>query len=285
MTKNIKYWAEKIIDLSIEEDLSDKSDITSDYIIDKNCNIDFTINAREELIICGIDFIEIIFEKISKKYQYNNIDFIKYVQDGDKIQKNQKIISGNGDAKLIFSSERIILNLLQNLSSVATKSYRFFQKIKDSKIKILDTRKTIPAFRYLHKYAVKIGGCDNHRFSLFDAILIKDNHIAAAGSINQALENICSQNLNIPIEIECDNLDQVKTAIKYNIDIIMLDNMSIDNIKKAKEIIDKKAKIEVSGGIGFDKIDDLLNLDIDYISVGQLTNSIDIVDIGLDINF
>lgn len=277
------YWAEKIIDLAIEEDLSDQSDITSDYTVNKAENINFNITSREDLILCGINFVDIIFSKIAKRYENNNIDFKKYFLDGDQIKSNEVIISGSGNARLIFASERIILNLIQHLSSIATKSYKFSAKIKNNKTKILDTRKTIPAFRHLQKYAVKTGGGHNHRFSLFDAILIKDNHIAAAGGIQKALQNICSQNLNIPIEIECDNLDQVKEAIKYDIDIIMLDNMNIDHMKEAKRIIGNKAKIEISGGVNFDKIDALSDLEIDYISIGELTNSIDIVDIGLDI--
>jgi len=277
------YWAEKIIDLAIEEDLSDHSDITSDYTVNKAENINFNITSREDLILCGINFVDIIFSKIAKRYKNNNIDFKKYFSDGDQIKSNEVIISGSGNARLIFASERIILNLIQHLSSIATKSYKFSSKIKNNKTKILDTRKTIPAFRHLQKYAVKTGGGHNHRFSLFDAILIKDNHIAAAGGIQKALQNICSQNLNIPIEIECDNLDQVKEAIKYDIDIIMLDNMNISQMKEAKRIIGNKAKIEISGGVNFDKIDALSDLEIDYISIGELTNSIDIVDIGLDI--
>jgi nicotinate-nucleotide pyrophosphorylase (carboxylating) len=277
------YWAEKIIDLAIEEDLSDQSDITSDYTVNEAENINFNVTSREDLILCGIDFIDIIFNKIAKRYKHNNINFTKYFSDGDQIKSNEIIISGNANARLIFASERIILNLIQHLSSIATKSHKFSTQIKNNKTKILDTRKTIPAFRHLQKYAVKIGGGQNHRLSLFDAILIKDNHIAAAGGVQKALDNICSQNLNIPIEIECDNIDQVKEAIKYNIDIIMLDNMNIEEMQQAKNIIGNKAKIEISGGVNFDKLKILSDLEIDYISIGELTNSIDIVDIGLDI--
>lgn len=277
------YWAEKIIDLAIEEDLSDQSDITSNYTVNKTENINFNITAREDLILCGINFVDIIFSKITKRYKNNNIDFTKYFLDGDQIKSNEVIISGSGNARLIFASERIILNLIQHLSSIATKSHKFSTKIQNNKTKILDTRKTIPALRHLQKYAVKIGGGQNHRFSLFDAILVKDNHIAAAGGVQKALQNIYSQNLNMPIEIECDNLDQVKEAIKYDIDIIMLDNMNIAQMKEAKKIIGNKAKIEISGEVSFDKIDALSDLEIDYISIGELTNSIEIVDIGLDI--
>ncbi|MDA7705042.1 carboxylating nicotinate-nucleotide diphosphorylase [Rickettsiales bacterium] len=283
INQNVKYWVEKIIDLAIEEDLGQQSDITSDHSISEDRNINFNITARQDLIICGIDFIDLIFDKISKRYQKNNIEYKNHFIDGNQVKSQEIIISGHGNARLIFASERIILNFIQNLSSIATKSHKFAKIVQNSKIKILDTRKTIPAFRNLHKYAVKKGGCHNHRFSLFDAILIKDNHIAAAGGVNQILTNICSKNLQIPIEIECDNLQQVREAIRHNIDIIMLDNMNKKQMKEAKEIIGNKAKIEISGGITLDKIEKLLDLDIDYISVGQLTNSIDIVDIGLDI--
>tara|TARA_Y100000389_G_scaffold181341_1_gene196850 strand:- start:1743 stop:2606 length:864 start_codon:yes stop_codon:yes gene_type:complete len=283
--EDIKYWADKIIDLAIEEDLANMSDITSDYSILEDKDVKFVLSARQDMVLCGSIFIPIVFKKISKRYKYNNIYFKQHFLDGNKIHLGQNIISGEGNARLIFASERIILNLLQNLSAIATKTNKFISKINNSKTKILDTRKTIPAFRHLHKYAVKIGGGQNHRFSLFDAILIKDNHIAAAGSVDKVLQQICSKNLNIPIEIECDNLDQVRDAIKYDIDIIMLDNMDINQMKEAKKIIANKVKIEVSGGINFKKINDILDLDIDYISIGELTNSIQAVDIGLDIEF
>ena len=285
MEQDINYWAEKIIDLAIDEDLSNKSDLTSDNIIAEDLDIEFSIATREDMILCGSIFIPMIFKKISTRYKNNNIDLQYNFSDGDKIQSGEVIISGAGNAKLIFASERIILNLLQHLSAISTKTNKFIAKIKNYKTKILDTRKTIPAYRHLHKYAVRKGGGYNHRFSLFDAILIKDNHIAAAGGIGKSLDNICSKNLNIPIEIECDNLDPVKEAIKYDIDIIMLDNMTIQQMRRAKEIINGKAKIEISGGIKLDMIDKILDLEIDYISVGELTSSIDAVDIGLDINF
>lgn len=283
--KELEYWASKIIDLAIEEDLSDKFDITSDNIIDSDINTEFSIRAREDLILCGSIFINLIFNKISKRYKNNNIKFQQHFFDADKVKSGEVIISGSGNARLIFASERIILNLIQHLSAISTKTDKFIKKITSQKTKILDTRKTVPAFRHLHKYAVKIAGGYNHRFALFDAVLIKDNHIAAAGGVEKALDKIFQANLNVPIEIECDNLEQVATAIKYDIDIIMLDNMTIDQMIKAKEIIANKAKIEVSGGVNLQSLDQILQLNIDYISIGELTNSITSVDIGLDIDF
>tara|TARA_B110000259_G_scaffold49330_1_gene57745 strand:- start:21406 stop:22263 length:858 start_codon:yes stop_codon:yes gene_type:complete len=285
MKKDIHYWSEIIIDLAIEEDLSNQSDVTSDNILLEDVNVKFSIRARQDMILCGSLFVATIFNKIATRYEKNNITFEENFSDGAAVKTGEVIIHGVGNARLIFASERIILNLLQHLSAISTKTNKFIKKIGDSKTKILDTRKTIPGFRHLHKYAIRIGGGYNHRFSLFDAILIKDNHIAAAGGVKNALNNICSKNINIPIEIECDNLQQVRDAVQYDVDIIMLDNMNIEQMRKAKDIIANKVKIEVSGGVNLDAIDKILDLEIDYISVGELTNSIDAVDIGLDIDF
>lgn len=263
-------------------------DTTSDLLIKENSLINFIISPRERLIFCGYDVINEVFNQLQASSKFSkcklNIDYL--AKDGDKLNPNQLIAKGIGDAKLIFAAERLILNLIQHLSSIATNTRNLVEKLNNPKIKILDTRKTIPLLRILQKYAVKVGGGENHRFHLADLILIKDNHIAAAGGVKNALILAKLGSKPLKIEIECDHIGQVQESLKYNPDIIMLDNMKRSELEQSIKLIriESKSKIEVSGNISADNIDNYQNLDIDYISIGGLTNSIKIVDIGLDIS-
>ena len=197
------------------------------------------------------------------------------------------ILKGTANAAEFLIAERISLNLIQQLSGVATKTAYYMKLLEGTKIKVLDTRKTIPLFRSFQKYAVKCGGGENHRFGLFDMILIKDNHIAAAGSIEKAIKSAILVNKNnLKIEVECESLEQVQSAIKFPIHRIMLDNMSVQNINIATKIIRtsaQKIEIEVSGGVNLKNISEFKNCDIDFISIGDLTHSISSVDISAKI--
>lgn len=277
------------IDFIVENALNeDKAlyDITSDLTISPSDISHFAINAREELIFCGTEIVDCVFKKLlasSKFYQCQiNFNFLK--NDGDKVQANQDIVKGFGNSKLILAGERIILNLIQHLSAISTQTNNFVKKLDNPKIKILDTRKTLPLYRELQKYAVKCGNGANHRFNLSDMILIKDNHINACGDIKSVFKNI-DKNTTPKIEIECDNSIQVQQCLAYNPDIIMLDNMDKEELQLSINLIRNhvgKILIEVSGGINLENIEQYRNLDIDFISIGSLTNSIKNVDIGLD---
>lgn len=258
-------------------------DITSQLTLKNNTQISFQIAAREEITLCGADVIKFCFDELSKSPKFNNskIDLLINYCDGDIIASSGVIAQGSGDAKLIFAAERVMLNLLQHLSGISTLTNQFVKALNNPKITVLDTRKTLPGMRVLQKRAVGNGGGGNHRFNLSDAILIKDNHIAGAGGIAKALE--LTSNKSLKVEIECDNLQQVEEAIKHNPDIVMLDNMSVSDIQKAIKIINKKAKIEISGGVNLDSIKKFSDLDVDFISVGALTHSVRAVDIGLDV--
>jgi nicotinate-nucleotide pyrophosphorylase (carboxylating) len=274
------YKINKIIDLAIEEDLGDDGDVTSNLTIDKDSEINFKISNREDIVLCGVDFALLVFQKIDKNQQ---ISLTRHFNDGSKLAKNSVIISGFGNARIIFAAERIVLNLMQHLSGVSTKTSKFVAQI-NGKTQILDTRKTIPAFRELQKYAVKIGGGKNHRMNLHESILIKDNHIAAADGIKNAINKAKNNINNLKIEVECDNLEQVSEVLEVGgVDVIMLDNMNLEKIKAAVKLINKKVKIEVSGNITLERVAEISNLEIDYISVGALTHSVNAVDIGLDI--
>ncbi len=286
--QSLKKEVEEIVKIALKEDFA-FDDTTSDLTIPQNNKIKFQINSREEIIFCGENIISETFKQLKnhKKFKNSEIKLKTHKKDGNRVKKSEVIATGEGDTKLILAAERTILNLIQHLSGIATLSNQFVEKLNDKKIKILDTRKTIPGLRNLQKYSTKIGGCKNHRFNLSDMILIKDNHIAASGSITAAINNAKKNNKKLKIEIECDNIKQVAEAIYSEPDVIMLDNMNISQIKQSSELIrsykNKEIMIEVSGGINMASIAKYRNLDIDFISVGSLTHSVKAVDIGLDI--
>ncbi len=275
----------KIVAEALREDRA-LADITSDSAIPNGNLIRFEINAREQMIFCGTEAIDEVFSQLKKSAKFRNskLDYKIYAKDGKAIKPSESIARGHGDAKLIFAAERVILNLIQHLSGVATLTNEFVKKLDNKKIKILDTRKTIPGLRDLQKYAVVSGGGKNHRHNLAEMILIKDNHIAAAGGVSQAIL-AAKKSRDKKIEIECDNFKQVVEAVKSGPDIIMLDNMSVDQIKKCSAEIrkNKKIKIEISGGVNLKNISSFSDLDIDFISVGAITHSSRAVDIGLDV--
>lgn len=280
----------KIITAALLEDHA-LNDITSDLIIPKNTLVTFEINAREEIIFCGAEIILEVFSQLKKssprgKFKNSKLDLKILVKDGAKLAAKKTIVRGCGDAKLIFAGERVILNLIQHLSGVATLTGKFVETLGNKKIQILDTRKTLAGLRELQKYAVKTGGGKNHRMNLSDLILVKDNHIAAAGGIKNAIAAAKKTQKKIQIEVECDNFEQVAEAVSASPNIIMLDNMQPAEIKKCAALIRKKSpkiKIEISGGITLTNIKNFSQLDVDFISVGALTHSAKAVDIGLDV--
>lgn len=262
------------------------NDITSDLTIAKNSVITFEIAAREPIIFCGVDVILEVFSqlKTSAKFKNTAIELDFFAGDADVVKAGNPIVRGHGNAKLIFAAERVMLNLIQHLSGVATLTQNFVKALNNKKITILDTRKTLPTLRALEKYAVVCGGGKNHRSSLSEMVLIKDNHIAAAGGVKKAV--VAAQKSKKKIEVECDTAKQVAEAVKAAPDVIMLDNMSASEIKKCIAIIKKSKKrifIEISGGINLANIKNFSKLEIDFISIGSLTHSARSVDLGLDI--
>ncbi len=280
----LKKEITKIVENALREDCA-LEDVTSDLTIPANSQISFEIRSREEIIFCGKEIISEVFAALKKSPKFKNakLDLKILIQDGAAASPKKPIARGQGDAKLIFAAERVILNLIQHLSGVATLTQKFVQVLANKKIKILDTRKTLPSLRALEKYAVVAGGGKNHRFNLSDMILIKDNHIAAAGSVVKAIEAAKKNKQKLKIEVECDTSVQVAEAVKSSPDIIMLDNMTIAEINKSIKIINKKAQIEISGGVNLKNIKKYSALKIDFISIGSLTHSARAVDIGLDI--
>jgi len=272
-----EYVSPDFIKLVLSEDIG-RGDITTSLIENSGRNGNAVIKAKEDLVLCGVDLAVYIFKFIDDSLKVK-VD----IQDGAKISAGTVIMSVSGNSGSILKAERTVLNFLQRLSGIATLTSKYVKEVdKKSKTKITDTRKTTPGWRTLEKYAVRIGGGSNHRFGLDDGIMIKDNHIAMAGSIDKAVRSVRSKAHHLlKIEVETSNLTEVKEALKSKADVIMLDNMSVDMMSKAIELIDKKAIIEISGGVTLEKINELSKLGADFISVGAITHSAVAKDINL----
>ena len=268
----------KIIKLAIKEDLGDLGDITSNTVLAKSDRAIFHFVSREKGILCGIEIAKILYELLDKR-----IKFSKFKNDGDLIKTNEVFAKVEGPAISLLTGERTALNFLTHLSGIATSTSMMVKLISKTNTKILCTRKTTPGLRNLEKYAVKVGGGINHRIGLYDAILIKDNHIAIVGSIPNALNKVKKLKNKIKIEIEVDNLKQFKEALKFNPDVIMLDNFKINDLKKAVKIAKDKVILEASGKIDNSNVAKIAESGVDFISSGWITHSSKSLDIGLDL--
>lgn len=262
---------------ALKEDIG-FGDITTDCLVDRDEIITAKMNTRQDGILCGIDVAAEVFKVISPE-----IKFEKYFSDGDKISKGDTLATITGSARAILIGERTALNYIQRLSGIATETKKYQEAIGDNKARITDTRKTTPNFRMFEKYAVSVGGARLHRFNLSDCVMIKDNHIRFAGSITNAVNKI-RENLSHThkIEVECDTIEQVKEAVEVNADIIMLDNMPCDLMKKCVEIIADKALIEASGNVTVDTIGEIAKTGVDVISSSAIVAKAKTLDIALD---
>ena len=273
-----KLYLENIIKNALLEDMNN-GDITTDSLTDEDSLSVAEIKAKEDGVIAGIDVAKMVFEFLD-----DNIEFEKYIDDGLIIKKGDIIAKVTGKTRAILSGERTALNLLQRMSGIATTTAMYSERIKKYNTKIVDTRKTVPGLRILDKYSVRMGGGINHRFNLSDAVLIKDNHIKAAGSIDEAIKIVRSKIPHtVKIEVEVETLDQLKEALAANADIIMLDNMDTETMKRAVMINNKKAILEASGNMNLDRIIEVAETGVDIISVGALTHSVKALDISLNI--
>ena len=268
----------KIIKLAIKEDLGNLGDITSNTVLTKRDKATFHFVSREKGILCGINIAKIVYELLDKK-----IKFTSFKNEGDAIKTNDVLAKVEGPAISLLTGERTALNFLTHLSGIATSTSMMVKLISETNTKILCTRKTTPGLRNIEKYAVKVGGGINHRIGLYDAILIKDNHIAISGSISNALNKVKKLKNKIKIEIEVDNLKQFKEAIKFNPDVIMLDNFKINDLKKAVKIAKNKVILEASGKIDHSNVAKIAKSGVDFISSGWITHSSKSLDIGLDL--
>lgn len=265
-----------IIQLALKEDIG-SGDVTSNAIFKGTEESEAVIIAKEGGIFCGGDIIQFIYEEIDPE-----VGVSPEIGDGTPVQSGDVVARISGPTKSILIGERTVLNFIQRMCGIATKTRNICSLLEGTRITILDTRKTAPGLRLLDKYAVKIGGGLNHRMGLFDMVLIKDNHIKAAGGIPEAVKRVKSAHgKKYRIEVETTNLDEVREALDSGVDTIMLDNTDRKTMQEACELIRGKAKIEISGNIDEEKIGDIVDLSIDYISIGALTHSVKAFDLSM----
>ena len=272
---------DSILTQALLEDIGE-GDVTTNTIIPENHRAKAVLIAREDFVLAGLPFTERIFKLVNSalKFKANK-------KDGDIVKKGTVIAIINGNTRSLLTAERTALNILQRLSGIATLTYRFVEKVKGLPVKIIDTRKTMPGLRTFEKYAVRAGGGKNHRFGLFDGILIKDNHINAAGGIEKAVKmaKLKAQHM-LKIEVEAKNIREVRSALSAGAEIIMLDNMSVEDIRKSVRLIrsqNPQIIIEASGNINLENIRKVAETGVDLISIGALTHSARAVDISMDI--
>ena len=277
---HLKAEINQLIEVSLIEDLDKIGDVTSNAIIKNEKQGLANVIAKQDGVFSGGFLVKMVYSYIDRKV---NVDLNE--TEGTSIKNRQIVIKIKGPAKSILIGERTALNFLARSSGIATLTNKFIQKLTGSNIKILDTRKTIPGWRYLDKYSVFIGGGTNHRIGLFDMVLIKENHIAAAGSIEKAV-NLCddflkANSLNLKIEVETKTIEEVKQASELKVYRIMLDNMDLKQIKHATQLVAGKIETEISGGVTLENIDDYFDTGVDFISIGQLTHSAEAFDYSL----
>jgi nicotinate-nucleotide pyrophosphorylase (carboxylating) len=274
--------ADKFIKLALEEDISSE-DVTTNSVMPDYKKGEVQLICKEDGIIAGLSVFERVFTMLDpatevKYAEYNG----RPVKDGDKVTKGELLAVVTGDIRVLLSGERTALNYLQRMSGIATYTNKVAALLEGTGIKLLDTRKTGPCMRIFEKYAVKVGGGNNHRYNLSDGVLLKDNHIDAAGGVKEA---IMAAKEYAPfvrkIEVETENLDMVKEAVEAGADIIMLDNMSPEEMEEAVRYIDGRAETECSGNITKENIEKIKNIGIDYVSSGALTHSAPIMDLSL----
>ncbi|MEG3765628.1 carboxylating nicotinate-nucleotide diphosphorylase [Alteromonas sp. 14N.309.X.WAT.G.H12] len=267
------------VNLALAEDLGGTPDPAFDItanLIDSSTQAEATVITREDCIVCGIDWAHAAFSLVDP-----TITLTWHVADGDSAKAGDTLLSLSGPARGILTAERTALNFLQTLSATATAAHEYASLLADSQTRILDTRKTLPGLRLAQKYAVACGGGVNHRIGLFDAYLIKENHIFACGSIEKAVATAKSMNPNKPVEVEVESLEELEQALSAGADIIMLDNFTNDQIRSAVASTKGRSKLEVSGNITKERLGSLANLGVDYISSGALTKHIQAVDLSL----
>ena len=267
--------AQTLIELALREDVGD-GDITTDNIIPAETRRKAKMVAKADGVVAGLPVAEMVFRSLDQQLIWNVL-----TPEGSRVKKGDVMVEFEGTYRALLTGERTALNFLQRMSGIATMSAKYADAVKDFKAVILDTRKTLPGFRMLDKYAVKTGGASNHRIGLYDMAMIKDNHIEVAGGITKAVNAVRSNiKPGIQIEVETTTLAQVQEAIDAGADIIMLDNMNTETMKKGVELIAGRAKVEASGNMTLERLREVAATGVDFISIGALTHSVSALDIS-----
>lgn len=264
----------KTVKLALKEDIG-TGDITADLIPETSISTAHVI-CREAAVLCGTAWFDSVFRQLDAK-----IEISWQAADGDAIVEKMQICTLKGASRAILTGERTALNFLQTLSATATVARRYAERVKGLPVQILDTRKTLPGLRPAQKYAVRCGGCANHRMGLYDAILIKENHILACGSIIEAVGRAREQHPDIPVEIEVENLNEASAALTAGVDTLLLDNFNLESLRKVVKLNNGRAKLEASGGITLENIRSVAETGVNYISVGSLTKDIKSIDLSM----
>lgn len=268
----------EIIERALREDIG-SGDVTTDAICEPDQVGRAVIRTKEPCVVAGVPIAQMVFETLDSQLR-----FASRVRDGDRLNAGQIIAELDGRLRTILTGERTALNFLQRLSGIATATARYVEAVRDFSVKILDTRKTAPGLRIFDKYAVRVGGGQNHRMGLYDGVLIKTNHIRAAGGIAKAIERARrSAPTTLRIEVEVKNLKELQEALDAGADIIMLDNMSLEEMRQAVKIAHGRALLEASGGVNLENVREIAATGVDFISVGALTHSVKAIDMHLEV--
>jgi nicotinate-nucleotide pyrophosphorylase (carboxylating) len=259
---------------ALEEDVG-SGDITA-QLIPEDRIWKASVYTRQAAILCGRNWFDAVFKQLDDR-----VDIRWYADDGEAIVPHQVICTLKGPARCLLSGERTALNFLQSLSGTATLARSYAKQLEGLNTRILDTRKTIPGLRRAQKYAVRCGGCHNHRMGLYDAFLIKENHIAAAGSIESAVNGARALDMELPVEVEVENVEQLEQALRAGADRILLDNFTPEEIRQAVALTDGRAELEASGGITLDGLREYAETGVDYVSIGALTKDIHAIDLSM----
>lgn len=271
------YLVNRLIDLWLAEDIG-HGDITSLTMIDADSTATFHMNARQQIAVAGLEVAAACFRRYDP-----TVEVTPTAKDGDRVASKTTLLKIKGRARSLLTVERTALNIVQHLSGIATETARWVDIIKGTKAKLIDTRKTTPGLRALQKHAVICGGGANHRLGLDSGLMIKDNHIAVCGSIAKAVERArAGAPLLVKIEVECDRLEQVQQALDAKADVILIDNMSLDDMRSAVKLVGGRIPIEASGGVKFDTVRAIAETGVDYISSSKMIQGSPAVDIGLD---
>lgn len=272
---------EQLIEMALAEDLGDAGDLTSRATLPESLRLKGRIVAKADGIIAGLPLVEMVYQKVDSTVLVHPC-----VQDGGQVVRGTLVCEIEGKGQSLLTGERVALNFLQRLSGIATLTHQFVKAAQGTRTKILDTRKTTPGWRSLEKYAVRIGGGQNHRIGLYDMVMIKDNHIDGAGSITKAVEAVRSYvpAAHIPIEVEVRNLDELREVLPLKVDRVLLDNMSDEQMREAVQITNGQVPLEASGNMNLQRVAAVAATGVDYISVGALTHSAPALDLSMKIS-
>jgi nicotinate-nucleotide pyrophosphorylase (carboxylating) len=275
------HAAVRLIEMALAEDLGDSGDVTSLSTLPEVLHLKGRIVAKADGIVAGLPVVEMVYQQVDP-----GVTVKRHVEDGVQVARGTLVCEIEGKGQSLLTGERVALNFLQRLSGIATLTHQFVEAAQGTRTKILDTRKTTPGWRSLEKYAVRMGGGQNHRIGLYDMVMIKDNHIDGAGSITKAVEAVRSYApaAHIPIEVEVRNLDELREVLPLKVDRVLLDNMSDAQMREAVQITDGQVPLEASGNMNLQRVAAVAATGVDYISVGALTHSAPALDLSMKIS-